>query len=88
MPGEGWHSSLFAHLLGGERVDTPSPPQPPLVTPPERSARALAATQVMILMSDTGGGHRASAKAIEDALTRLYPGRVECDIVDMWTDHR
>ena len=48
----------------------------------------MAATQVMILMSYTGGGHRASAKAIEDALTRLYPGRVECDIVDMWTDHR
>ena len=31
----------------------------------------------MILMSDTGGGHRASAKAIEDALNELYPNQIE-----------
>ena len=28
-------------------------------------------------MSDTGGGHRASAKAIEDALNELYPNQIE-----------
>jgi len=43
--------------------------------------------RVLILMSDTGGGHRASAQALEDAFHMLFPGRVECDIVDVWTDH-
>ena len=30
--------------------------------------------RVMIMMSDTGGGHRASAEALEDAFNKLYPG--------------
>jgi 1,2-diacylglycerol 3-beta-galactosyltransferase len=38
-------------------------------------------------MSDTGGGHRASANAIRDALDVLYPGKFECDIVDIYTDY-
>ena len=43
--------------------------------------------RVLLLMSDTGGGHRASTKALVNALDELYPGRVEADIVDIWTDH-
>lgn len=42
---------------------------------------------VQILMSDTGGGHRASANAIRDALDVLYPGKFECDIVDLYTEY-
>ena len=42
---------------------------------------------VQILMSDTGGGHRASANAIRDAFDVLYPGRFECDIVDIYTEY-
>jgi hypothetical protein len=42
---------------------------------------------VQILMSDTGGGHRASANAIRDAFDVLYPGRFQCDIVDIYTDY-
>lgn len=42
---------------------------------------------IQILMSDTGGGHRASANAIRDALDVLYPGKVHCDIVDIYTDY-
>jgi len=42
---------------------------------------------VQILMSDTGGGHRASADALEDALESLYPGKFECDIVDIYTEY-
>eukprot|EP00536_Pseudo-nitzschia_multiseries_P011711 jgi/Psemu1/320128/estExt_fgenesh1_pm.C_4120007 len=38
-------------------------------------------------MSKTGGGHLASAIALEDALNSLYPGRFECDIVDIYTDY-
>merc|ERR1712194_964051 len=42
------------------------------------------AVTVQILMSDTGGGHRASANALVDALDYLYPGKFECDIVDIY----
>jgi 1,2-diacylglycerol 3-beta-galactosyltransferase len=42
---------------------------------------------VQILISDTGGGHRASANALRDALDVLYPGKFECDIVDIYTEY-
>jgi 1,2-diacylglycerol 3-beta-galactosyltransferase len=42
---------------------------------------------IQILMSDTGGGHRASANALRDAFDILYPGRIQCDIVDIYTEH-
>jgi len=49
---------------------------------------------IQILMSDTGGGHRASANALRDAFTTLheayprqYPVRITCDIVDIYTDY-
>jgi hypothetical protein len=42
---------------------------------------------IQILMSDTGGGHRASANALRDALDSLYPGKIQCDIVDIFTDY-
>lgn len=39
-------------------------------------------------MSDTGGGHRASANALRDALQTLYPqNSITCDIVDIYTDY-
>jgi len=42
---------------------------------------------VQILMSDTGGGHRASANALRDAFDVLHPGQIKCDIVDIYTDY-
>jgi hypothetical protein len=42
---------------------------------------------IQILISDTGGGHRASANALSDALDVLYPGKFECDIVDIFTEY-
>lgn len=42
---------------------------------------------VQILMSDTGGGHRASANALRDAFDVLHPGMFQCDIVDIYTDY-
>lgn len=42
--------------------------------------------KVLILMSDTGGGHRASAQALEAAFNELFPNQVECTTVDIWTD--
>ncbi len=38
-------------------------------------------------MSDTGGGHRASAQALQAAFAARYPGRFEVEIVDLWTDY-
>jgi len=42
---------------------------------------------IQILMSDTGGGHRASANALRDAFDKLHPGRISVDIVDIYTDY-
>ena len=42
---------------------------------------------IQILMSDTGGGHRASANALRDALSALYPAQFAVDIVDVYTDY-
>ena len=42
---------------------------------------------IQILISDTGGGHRASANALRDAFDILYPGKIQCDIVDIYTDY-
>lgn len=43
--------------------------------------------RVLFLISDTGGGHRASAQALEAALHELYPGAFDCSILDIWTRH-
>ena len=42
--------------------------------------------RILILMSDTGGGHRASAKAIAEALEKEFPKEFETEIYDIWTD--
>lgn len=54
-----------------------------------RSTTSLFAEKgtIQILMSDTGGGHRASANALRDAFDELYPGQIEVDIVDIFTDY-
>ena len=44
-------------------------------------------SRILILMSDTGGGHRASAQALQAAFAVRYPGRFQVDIVDLWTDY-
>ena len=33
--------------------------------------------KILFLLSDTGGGHRASAMAISEAVETLYPGQYE-----------
>lgn len=40
--------------------------------------------RVLVLSSDTGGGHRASAHALQAALERLRPADVHVDVVDFW----
>jgi 1,2-diacylglycerol 3-beta-galactosyltransferase len=43
--------------------------------------------RILILMSDTGGGHRASAQALKAAFDELYPQRFHIDIIDLISDH-
>jgi 1,2-diacylglycerol 3-beta-galactosyltransferase len=42
--------------------------------------------RVLILSSDTGGGHRASAAALKSALLHMYPGRLRVHTADFWVD--
>lgn len=39
---------------------------------------------ILFLMSDTGGGHRAAARAIEAALNIRHPGLFTTELVDVW----
>lgn len=43
--------------------------------------------RVLMLLSDTGGGHKASAKAIQAALDELYPNQFVCEITDIYTEY-
>lgn len=42
--------------------------------------------RIRFLYSDTGGGHKASALALKDALESAHPGKVECDMVDLFVE--
>ena len=44
-------------------------------------------SRILILMSATGGGHRASAQALQAAFAARYPDRFQVDVVDPWTDY-
>jgi 1,2-diacylglycerol 3-beta-galactosyltransferase len=43
--------------------------------------------RILILMSDTGGGHRASAQALKAGFDELYPDRFKIEIIDFITDY-
>lgn len=43
--------------------------------------------RVLILMSDTGGGHRASAEAIKTTFQLEYGDEYQVSITDLWTEH-
>lgn len=43
--------------------------------------------RILILMSDTGGGHRASAQALTDAFGERFGERFQVHIVDLWSDY-
>lgn len=43
--------------------------------------------RVLILMSDTGGGHRASAEAIKTTFELEYGEEYQVSITDLWTEH-
>ena len=43
--------------------------------------------RILILMTDSGGGHRASAEALKMAFHERYGDQFQVDIVDLWMDH-
>ena len=43
--------------------------------------------RILFLMSDTGGGHRAAAQAIEEGIHHLYSGRFDVVVEDVWRCH-
>ncbi|XP_074280448.1 monogalactosyldiacylglycerol synthase, chloroplastic [Silene latifolia] len=43
--------------------------------------------RVLILMSDTGGGHRASAEAIKAAFSEQYGDEYQVFVTDLWSEH-
>src|SRR5260221_327940 len=43
--------------------------------------------RVLILMSDTGGGHRAAAEAIQEALVRRHGDAVAVEMVDVFKSY-
>ena len=57
---------------GATEVAEPAAPEPALA-PPLSPTPAGGAPRILILFSDTGGGHRAAARALTDALKRLDP---------------
>jgi 1,2-diacylglycerol 3-beta-galactosyltransferase len=49
--------------------------------------RRILKKRILFLISDTGGGHRASAQAIAEAIEFLYPEQFEVIIEDIWKNH-
>ncbi|KAH0696471.1 hypothetical protein KY290_013835 [Solanum tuberosum] len=43
--------------------------------------------KVLILMSDTGGGHRVSAEAIKATFNEQFGDKYQVFVTDLWTDH-
>lgn len=58
----------------------------PVVAGPARS-NARDMQHILILMSDTGGGHRASAQALKAGFDERYPRRFHIDIIDLLSDY-
>jgi 1,2-diacylglycerol 3-beta-galactosyltransferase len=47
----------------------------------------MTSKKILIVMSDTGGGHRSAAKAIAEATCQLYGEACRVEIADPWSDH-
>ncbi|KAK4277264.1 hypothetical protein QN277_015282 [Acacia crassicarpa] len=54
---------------------------------PLNGAEAENPKKVLILMSDTGGGHRASAEAIKAAFHEEFGNDYQVFVTDLWSDH-
>jgi hypothetical protein len=49
---------------------------------------SLPKQKILILMSDTGGGHRSSAQALDEAIKKQFgKSKFDIKILDIWTNH-
>lgn len=69
----GKHSAALAGMFGWLR--------------PNKAAHSKDKKRILVLMSMTGGGHKASAEAIEAGFKQLYGDKYHFDIVDAWAEH-
>lgn len=76
-----------AAFFGGSSLAHAAPLWPLKGAPHAPKRKRDGKTRVLILMSDTGGGHRASAEAIKAGFEELYGGKYHVDIVDIWSRH-
>jgi hypothetical protein len=54
---------------------TTRPPRASMIEPMLENDAAAARLPLLFLVADTGGGHRNAARAVGQALERMYPGR-------------
>jgi 1,2-diacylglycerol 3-beta-galactosyltransferase len=47
----------------------------------------MTSKKILIVTSDTGGGHRSAAEAIAEAMHQLYGETCRVEIADAWADH-
>ena len=66
---------------------TATRPPTKVATPIANHVEQRTKKRVLVLMSDTGGGHRASAVALDQALNDIYPRKMDVTICDIWTEH-
>ena len=76
-----------AHRRGVLQLVRPRAPEPAMMEESKPAASTDRKKRVLMLISDTGGGHRASAQAIESMMHRLRGSDVEVSVVDIWTDY-
>jgi 1,2-diacylglycerol 3-beta-galactosyltransferase len=74
-------------ILAKEEVKKSSHGPMNLIFGTRGGAKTTKKKRILILMSDTGGGHRASAQAIDRAINQQIPGKVDVSVMDIWTDH-
>ncbi|KAF9681335.1 hypothetical protein SADUNF_Sadunf06G0215300 [Salix dunnii] len=54
---------------------------------PLNGVEGVSPKRVLILMSDTGGGHRASAEAIKAAFNEEFGDDYQVFVTDLWSEH-
>jgi len=82
-----FHVGVDAFTLTQSKLTSVSSVEKSELSKTSTSLSAQEKATIQILMSDTGGGHRASANALRDAFDELYPEKIEVDIVDIFTDY-
>ncbi|KAG1326478.1 Monogalactosyldiacylglycerol synthase 1, chloroplastic [Cocos nucifera] len=84
-------ASIGLGVLPNDTAEPPSGEEGPIVLEddavPVNGVELEAPKKVLILMSDTGGGHRASAEAIKAAFNQEFGDDYQVFVTDLWTDH-